>query len=72
MLATRGVVRLAAVPRTMASQLVEAMVMKDILTIEEAKEKLGRGETSKVKEICKMARVDLEPMLLKEWLKTAP
>lgn len=53
----------------MASQLVEAMVMKDILTIEEAKEKLGRGATSKVKEICKMARVDLEPMLLKEWLK---
>jgi hypothetical protein len=54
---------------TMASQLVEAMVMNDILTMQDAQEKLGKGAMSKVKEICTMARVDLEPMLLKEWLR---
>ena len=54
----------------MSSKLVEAMATKGYDTLKAASEALGK-DVDKVREICEIARVDLEPDLLKEWLDAA-
>ena len=54
----------------MSSKLVEAMALKGYDTLKKASDGLGK-DSDKAREICEIARVDLEADLLKEWLDAA-
>jgi nucleoside diphosphate kinase len=62
-----GTIFMGETAETMASKLIEAMVLKGVKSLKEASKVIGHGDISKVQEICDMARVQLDPALLQEW-----
>ena len=65
-----GTIFQEAIAIEMSSKLVEAMALKGFDTLKKASDGLGK-DSDKVREICEIARVDLEADLLKEWLDAA-
>ena len=65
-----GTIFQEAIAIEMSSKLVEAMALKGYDTLKKASDGLGK-DSDKAREICEIARVDLEADLLKEWLDAA-
>lgn len=74
-MAAKGISSLQArrVPFRLPPQLAEALSVhvSPCVVCQAAKSALGKN-VDKVREICEIGRVDLEPELLKEWIAAAP